>query len=212
MNMKKKYIILTVILLAAGSIGAQGQSWKDLFSKDNIKEAVGSVVEQLDIIPENITGDWEYAGTAVKFTGDNVLMNAASELAASQVENKLDEYLQAIGVKGGAFGYTFNADSTFTTTFNKLKFPGSYSFSPEEDTIELDYGKTGKLKGITMKTAVTVSTGSMELLFNADKLLEFIGKLASSAEDSKLGAIGSLVSQYDGMKIGFELTRRNTVK
>ena len=57
MNMKKKYIILTVILLAAGSIGAQGQSWKDLFSKDNIKEAVGSVVEQLDIIPENITGE-----------------------------------------------------------------------------------------------------------------------------------------------------------
>lgn len=45
---------------------------------------VGSVVEQLDVIPKNIEGNWEFSGSAVKFTGDNVLMNAASELAPSR--------------------------------------------------------------------------------------------------------------------------------
>ena len=184
---------------------------KDLFNKKGIEGIVNTVVEQMDIIPENITGHWEYAGTAVKFTGDNMLMNAASELASGQVEEKLDEYLQIIGLKEGVFGYTFNADSTFTTTFNKMEFHGKYTFSPEEDTIELNYGKTGKLKGVSMKTMVSVTPASMQLLFNADKLLEFIGKISSSVGDARLGTLSSLVEQYDGMKIGFELTRKKRI-
>ena len=201
--MKKLYLILAAVLFAAACPQqAEGQSLKDLFNKKSIEGIVNTVVEQMDIIPENITGHWEYAG-------DNMLMNAASELASGQVEEKLDEYLQIIGLKEGAFGYTFNADSTFTTTFNKMEFPGKYTFSPEEDTIELNYGKTGKLKGVSMKTMVSVSPASMQLLFNADKLLEFIGKISSSVGDTRLGTLSSLVEQYDGMKIGFELTRKS---
>lgn len=207
--MKRLCIFIAAAFLAAICPSAYGQSLKDLLNKKSIEGIVNTVVDQLDIIPENITGDWEYKGTAVKFTGDNILMNAASEVAAAQVEEKLDEYLQVIGLKEGAFGYTFDADSTFTTTFNKMKFPGRYTFSPEEDTIELDYGKTERLKGISLKTTVSVTPTNMELLFNADKLLEFIGKISSSAGDSKLSVLSSLVSQYDGMKIGFELDRRS---
>lgn len=90
-----------------------------------------------------------------------------------------------------------------------MEFHGKYTFSPEEDTIELNYGKTGKLKGVSMKTMVSVTPASMQLLFNADKLLEFIGKISSSVGDARLGTLSSLVEQYDGMKIGFELTRKN---
>lgn len=195
------------MLLACTGFQMEAQSLKDLLNKDNIKKVVETVVDKLDVIPENITGTWEYTGAAVKFTSDNTLMSAASELAAGQVEEKLDEYLQKIGLRQGAFSYTFNADSTFTTVFNKMKFPGAYSFSPEADTIELDYGRSEKLKGFTIKTQVTVGLDSMELLFNADKIIEFIGKISSSSGDSKLKALSSLISQYDGMKIGFELTR-----
>lgn len=195
------------MLLACTGFQMEAQSLKDLLNKDNIKKVVETVVDKLDVIPENITGTWEYTGAAVKFTSDNTLMSAASELAAGQVEEKLDEYLQKIGLRQGAFSYTFNADSTFTTVFNKMKFPGAYSFSPEADTIELDYGRSEKLKGFTIKTQVTVGLDSMELLFNADKIIEFIGKISSSSGDSKLKVLSSLISQYDGMKIGFELTR-----
>ena len=193
--MKSLCIFIAAAFLAAICPSAYGQSLKDLLNKKSIEGIVNTVVDQLDIIPENITGDWEYKGTAVKFTGDNILMNAASEVASAQVEEKLDEYLQVIGLKEGAF--------------NKMKFPGRYTFSPEEDTIELDYGKTERLKGISLKTTVSVTPTNMELLFNADKLLEFIGKISSSAGDSKLSVLSSLVSQYDGMKIGFELGRRS---
>lgn len=102
--MKKVYLILAAALFAAACPQqAEGQSLKDLFNKKGIEGIVNTVVEQMDIIPENITGHWEYAGTAVKFTGDNMLMNAASELASGQVEEKLDEYLQIIGLKEGVF-------------------------------------------------------------------------------------------------------------
>lgn len=205
--MKKKYTVLAAAVIMLAPAQVQAQSLKDLLNKDNLKNIVENVVTQLDVLPENITGTWEFTGSAVKFTSDNMLMNAASELASSQVEQKLDEYLQKIGLKEGAFSYVFKQDSTFTTTFNKAAFPGRYTFSPEADTIELDYGRSGKLKGITLKTQVTVGPQTMELLFNADKIIDFIGKISSSAGDSGLGVLSSLVSQYDGMKIGFELKR-----
>lgn len=124
---------------------------------------VGPVVEQLDVIPKNIEGNWEFSGSAVKFTGDNVLMNAASELAAGKVEDQLNEYLQKVGIRQGLFS--------------------------------------------SLKTDVSVSLNSMQLLFNADKLLDFISKISSTVGDSKIGALTSLIDQYDGLKIGFELSR-----
>ena len=200
-----------IIFLLLTSCGMQmyGQSLKDLFNKETIRDIAGSVVEQLDVLPKNIEGTWEYAGTAVKFTGDNILTTAASQIASGQIETRLDEYLQIVGLREGAFSYTFNADSTFTTSFNKMDFPGRYTFSEEANTIELDYGKNEKLRGITLKTQVSVSLTSMELLFNADKLLDFINKISSSAGNSKLSMLNALTSQYDGLKIGFELTRKS---
>ena len=205
--MKKICMILFSVCMLLTGYGAKGQSLKDLLNKDNIKKAVETVADKLDVLPENITGTWEYTGAAVKFTSDNVMMSAASELAAGQVEDKLDEYLQKTGLRQGTFSYVFETDSTFTTVFNKMKFPGTYRFSPEADTIELDYGKSERLKGFTIKTQVTVGINSMELLFNADRIIEFIGKISSSSGDTKLKALSSLISQYDGMKIGFGLTK-----
>lgn len=197
--------MIMVALLFVGGVQVYGQSFKDLLNKG--KDVVGPVVEQLDVIPKNIEGNWEFSGSAVKFTGDNVLMNAASELAAGKVEDQLNEYLQKVGIRQGLFSYVFNADGTFTTTFNKMNFSGQYTFSQEEGTIELDYGKNEKLKGVSLKTDVSVSLNSMQLLFNADKLLDFISKITSTVGDSKIGALTSLIDQYDGLKIGFELSR-----
>lgn len=201
----KKAMMIIAALLFVGGAQVYGQSFKDLLNKG--KDVVGSVVEQLDVIPKNIEGNWEFSGSAVKFTGDNVLMTAASELAAGKVEDQLNEYLQKVGIRQGLFSYVFNADGTFTTTFNKMNFSGQYTFSQEEGTIELDYGKNEKLKGVSLKTDVSVSLNSMQLLFNADKLLDFISKISSTVGDSKIGALTSLIDQYDGLKIGFELSR-----
>lgn len=205
-KIKKIFVVLSAALLL-GTVSANAQSLKELFSNGGVKSVVESVVDQLDVIPKNIEGNWTFSGSAVKFTGDNMLMNTASELAVGKVEDTLNEYLAKVGIKEGLFSYTFNEDGTFSTSFNQAKFPGQYTFSQQEKTLELDCGKNEKLKGIALKTNVSVGTSTMQLLFNADKLLEFISKITSSVGDSKLGALTSLLDQYDGMQIGFELTR-----
>lgn len=208
MEMKRFYLIITLALLASGTIQTRAQSLKDLLNKESIEDIVNTITDQMDIIPENIEGEWEYNSIDVKFTGDNALMNAASEVAVSKIEDKLTEYMQIIGLKEGTFGYRFNPDGSFTTSFLKLELPGKYTFSSEEDSIELAYGSTGKLKGVKMKATAKVNATNLELLFNADKLMEFLGKISSSSDNQKLAALNQLISQYDGLKIGFELKRK----
>lgn len=208
MEMKRFYLIIPLALLASGTIQTRAQSLKDLLNKESIEDIVNTITDQMDIIPENIEGEWEYNSIDVKFTGDNALMNAASEVAVSKIEDKLTEYMQIIGLKEGTFGYRFNPDGSFTTSFLKLELPGKYTFSSEEDSIELAYGSTGKLKGVKMKATAKVNATNLELLFNADKLMEFLGKISSSSDNQKLAALNQLISQYDGLKIGFELKRK----
>ena len=110
----KRFLAITAIMAAAlaAETGAAGQSLKDLLNKgkdivnnENVQDIVGSVTESLgiDLTPDDIEGTWDYSGTAVKFTSDNMLASAASTLASSQVESTLNEYLQKIGLKEGTF-------------------------------------------------------------------------------------------------------------
>lgn len=206
--MKRFYLIITLALLAAGTVQTKAQSLKDLLNKENVEDIVNTITDQLDIIPENIAGEWEYSGIDIKFTGDNALMNIASEAAVGKIEEKLTEYMQIIGLKEGALSYDFSTDNSFTTSFLKLELPGKYTFSSEEDSIELAYGSTGKLNGVKMKATAKVNATNLELLFNADKLIEFLGRISSSSDNQKLAALNQLISQYDGLKIGFELKRK----
>lgn len=205
--MRKSFLIIAMFLASVCGTQVYGQSLKNLFSKDNLKKAADAVVEQLDVTPKNVAGQWEYDGIAVSLGGDNKLANAASNMALGSVEEKLNEYLAKVGIKKGTFSYTFNDDGTFTTNHGKIKLPGKYTFSKENKTLELDYGMNEKFKGVAMHTQVSVTTSGMELLFSADKLLDFVSKLTSSVGDSKLGELNNLVKKIDGLKIGFKLTR-----
>lgn len=217
-----KFLAITAITAIAiiSEAGAAGQSLKDLLNKgkdivsnENVQDIVGSVTESLgiDLTPDDIKGTWDYSGTAVKFTSDNMLASAASTLASSQVESKLNEYLQKIGLKEGTFNYTFNADSTFTNTFLKQTLKGTYSIVKGNggDTLQLKYGKSEKLDFLTLNTTVDIGTDKTEFLFNADKLLDFIGKISSSSNNSTLKSLTALTSNYDGLKIGFQVKKQN---
>ena len=217
-----KFLAITAITAIAiiSEAGAAGQSLKDLLNKgkdivsnENVQDIVGSVTESLgiDLTPDDIKGTWDYSGTAVKFTSDNMLASAASTLASSQVESKLNEYLQKIGLKEGTFSYTFNADSTFTNIFLKQTLKGTYSIVKGNggDTLQLKYGKSEKLDFLTLNTTVDIGTDKTEFLFNADKLLDFIGKISSSSNNSTLKSLTALTSNYDGLKIGFQVKKQN---
>ncbi len=200
-------MLIGASILLAGQ-NASAQSLKGLLGKVTENSAVTDIVEQvtgINLSKGDIKGTWNYTGTAVKFESEDLVKSAAAGVAATQVESKLDEYLGKVGLKGGAFSFTFNEDNSFVTTVKGKPFKGTYTLSEDGNSLTLNYGKMISSQGFT--TAVSIKNTTFEILFEADKLLELITKLTASTTNTTLKTIGTLAGQYDGMKIGLELQK-----
>jgi len=196
----RKLIFITLSLCLFLSTNIQAQSWKDIFNSDN----VGKVV---DILTGNstssIVGTWEYTGAAVEFESDNLLKKAGGAVASSSLESKLNEQLKKVGLTSGSTTYTFEADSTFTSVTKKRTSSGTYSYNKSGEKLTLKYSAL-----VNLNMNVTVSSTSLELLFDADKLLQLITVIGGTTSNSTLKAISALAESYDGMKIGLKFTKK----
>ena len=205
--MKRIISIIMAGALGLCSLTASAQSITDLLKKATSSETVKNVVESVTgtTFKVDVTGTWTYSGTAVKFESDDLLKSTAASLAAGQVEDKLDSYVSKVGIKAGTFSFTFKEDKTFTATVKGKSFDGTYSLSEDYKTMTLQFGKMLAMK--PFNAAVSATSSQLDLLFPADRLLELLGKLTSSSSNTTLKTIGTIANQYDGMKLGLELTR-----
>lgn len=198
--MKRKlwgYMVIAALILP---VSTQAQSLKDLFNKDNLEKVVNAVTNKNDI---QMTGTWRFTGSALEFESDNLLQKAGGSLAASTLEKKLDEQLQKIGIKAGELSFTFNADSTFTATVGSKPLKGTYSYDRSSQKANLKFAKI-----IGLNAKVNCTSSSMDLLFNADKLLQLLTYLSSKSNNTTLKTIGSLAESYDGMLVGLGLEKQ----
>lgn len=208
MKMKKNLILGAVLCSFLSMPGlAYGQSLKDILNSSALKGAVTAVTGGKKLTVENLAGTWTYVNPAIQLEGDNALKNVAASVASSEMEKKMKEYCAKVGIIEGAFNYTFNSDSTFTSVLKGRTLKGTYSFNADDKTMELRYGKIGKSKLTTMTAHVVVTNDQLSLLFNADKLLDFLTKLSSVSKNTTLQTLNKLASQYDGMMMGFELKK-----
>ena len=197
----KKYVlslaVVSALLLVTTNV--QAQSWKDLFNKDNIEKVVNAVTGNQTI---DMTGTWTYSGSAIEFESDNLLQKAGGAAAAAVAEKKLDEQLAKVGIKDGQVSFTFNADSTFTSTVGKRTMTGTYSYDATDKVVHLRYFKL-----LNMNAKVNCISTNMDLLFNSDKLLKLIAFISSKSSSTTLKTISSLADSYDGMMLGFALKK-----
>ena len=200
MKMKKSFLpiafIAVFMLMATNS---QAQSWSDLLNKDNISKVVNAITGKNTV---DMTGTWVYTGSAIEFESDNLLMKAGGAAAATMAENKLNEQLSKIGIKDGQMSFTFNADSTFTSTVGKKTLKGTYSYNASTKQVDLKY-----LKLLNLHAKVNCSSSSLELLFNSDKLLKLMAFIGSKSSSTALKTVSSLAENYDGMMLGFQLSK-----
>ena len=199
--MKKNILFIAwVALFSLFASNSQAQSLKDLLNKDNISKVVNAITGTPETI--DMTGTWTYSGSAVEFESDNLLMKAGGAAAATMAENKLNEQLSKVGIKEGQMSFTFNADSTFTSTVGKKKLNGTYSYNASTKQVDLKY-----LKLLNLHAKVNCTSNSMDLLFNPDKLLKLMTFLGSKTNSTALKTVSSLAENYDGMMLGFGLKK-----
>lgn len=201
----KKFILCAGLLsLTCLCPQIQAQSLKDILKSSAVKDAVTSLTGGKELTAANLSGTWEYVSPAVMLEGDNALKNVAGNVAASEVEKKLQSYCDKIGLKAGTFSYTFNDDNTFTCIFKEKTLKGTYTLQKSDKTIQLKYGN---LKIANISAQVVLTHDELALLFNADKLLDFLGTLSSLSGSTTLQAINKLTDQYEGFKVGFQLNK-----
>ena len=199
--------MVAVCSLLSVSGQVYGQSLKDLLNSSTVKDAVTSVTGGKKLTVQNLEGTWTYVNPAVQLEGDNALKNVAGSVAAGELEKKLKTYCAKVGIMEGVFNYAFNSDSTFTNALKKKTLKGTYSINQDEKTVELKYALGRKQKVMTLTAHVVISGDELSLLFNADKLLDFLTKISSISDNSTLKLVNKLASEYDGMLLGFELKK-----
>lgn len=188
----------------------KAQSFLDKITSSSVVSTVSSVVSTVTGVTStvsDITGTWNYSNVAVTLESDNVLESAAGTLATSQVESKLADVFSKVGITANMFSFTFNSDGTFACTYKTKSFEGTYSLDSANSTVTLSYSALNTVNLGSMSANVALSGSTLSLLFEADKLLTFVSKIASISNNSTLSTVSSLISGYDGAMLGFDLTK-----
>ncbi|WP_195604122.1 DUF4923 family protein [Parabacteroides distasonis] len=181
--------------VATGNVGAQ-----DL--KSVLSGVVKNVVGDKTTTASSIIGTWTYAGPECQFESDNLLAKAGGEVAAKEVEEKIQKVYEKVGMDGCQ--YTFSEDGSYSCTVKGKTSSGTYTCDSDAKTVTMK----SKL-GIKTVAYVTVTGNNMSLVFKADKLMSVLKTVTSavSSVNSTASTISSIGNSYDGLRLGFELKK-----
>lgn len=144
---------------------------------------------------------WKYSKPGCAFTSENLLAKAGGEIAASKVEEKLSTYYNKFGFSSSNTQFAFTTDGNFSAQIDGKPWQGNYTFDEKTHAIHL--------KGLLLSASgyVTKTTNGISLLFDQKKLLNLIKMLSTFKGSSTLSAVGTIANSYDGMRVGFEMTK-----
>lgn len=202
---KKNWIILAMFI--SGFCMSSPLKAQDLNSilggvLNTVKEKVGINTPQSSIV-----GTWKFVEPDCKLESDNLLAELGGQVAESKIKSEMSSLLNKMGFKEGTT-YTFNADSTYTSTVGKKTTRGKYSYNPETKDLLL----TTSL-GIQFKSNLNDGIGQkyMSMLFKADKLMSLAqtatNLLAKTSSNTKYAIMNSVLQKYKGLRLGVKFER-----
>ena len=146
---------------------------------------------------------WKYSKPGCAFTSENLLAKAGGEIAASKVEENLSKYYSKFGFSKSNTYFTFKTDGTFAAKIDGKSWNGTYTFDEKTHAIQLK-GLLLSASGFATRTANGIS-----LLFEQKKLLTLVKTLSklNLTGSTTMSAVSSIVDNYDGVRIGFEMTK-----
>lgn len=216
----KKNVVSVLLLLAALTLNTLGDAGKAAAQFDlskiasvlggksetaqNVVGVLGSLFGNSTAITKaDLIGTWSYLEPDCRFETEDLLKKAGGEIASKKVEDKLAETFAKFNIKQGCLSYTFNEDGTYSMVLNKKTIKGKWTF--DENTRVLTIQGT---LGLAKSNAVVCKNGTnISLLYDADKLLTLVTTIGSKLNSSMVKSISSLLASYDGMKVGFVLSK-----
>lgn len=146
---------------------------------------------------------WKYCKPGCAFTSENLLAKAGGEIAASKIEEDLSKYYSKFGFSKSNTYFTFKTDGTFAAKIDGKSWNGTYTFDEKTHAIQLK-GLLLSASGFATRTASGIS-----LLFEQKKLLTLVKTLSklNLTGSTTMSAVSSIVDNYDGVRIGFEMTK-----
>ncbi len=145
---------------------------------------------------------WKYKSPGCAFTSENLLAKAGGEITAKKVEEKLSTYYQKAGFSSSNTYFKFNEDGTFNAKINGKSWSGTYTFDEKTHAIDLK----GRLL-LSLNGFATKNTSGISILFESKKLLTIIQTLTALSGNTTLGTIGEISKNYDGIRVGFDLSK-----
>lgn len=219
--MKKRLFLLTLVLTLSVGASAQGLLGGLLGGVQQATSGskAGGIVNSItDVVyaytgeanPVCLPGKWNYNGVALGLKGDGALSDIVGKASTSMLENKVDGYLQKVGIRQGAVRFEFRDDLTFSCTIAGIPLSGTWRTMDEGRVVELKFGKL--LKFFTLRGSLKSTANGCKILFHTKNFFKFIKKVASvvGKASPKVSGITGLLNKYDGLKVGFELRREGS--
>jgi hypothetical protein len=148
---------------------------------------------------QTIQGTWTYYGPKLVFESENILSQLGGQVLSNNLEQKLGTYLEKMGFKAGKSKLTLGSDGNCSLALGSKSLPGTYAYDASTNKMTLN----GVFGVGQMTCTVSVQNGQLYMLFDADKLLSIATNLGSKGSSS----IGSLLSSYSGLKLGWAMTK-----
>lgn len=163
---------------------------------------LGSILNAFTTVDENtIVGTWNFKGSAFVFESENALASLGSDVVATQLESKVDQYLAKFNIKEGMCSITFNADNSFAFMMGDRRIDGTYSLNAETKELTMTFG--------LFKTVANLiyDAGTINLVYQSDGLLRILKTVGASGNNGTLALLSTLLNQYDGLRIGMAFAK-----
>jgi len=168
---------------------------------NTITNIIYDVIGLSALTQDYIVGTWKYDSPGCAFTSENALAKAGGHVIAAEAEEKLLPTYNSLGISSSNTYFTFNTDNTFSAKVAGKTINGTYTFNTNNSSIQL--------KTLLLNTTayLTRTSNGMSLTFEAKKLLTAIQIIGAASGNSTLGTVSEISKNYDGIRLGFDLTK-----
>lgn len=168
-----------------------------------IGNIIGNLTSNNKFTVDDLVGSWTYTGPAVSFASDNALKNIGGAAAATAVETKLEPYYKRLGFTRTTL--TVNQDHSFEMKMGVIQFKGTIE-KTDDGNLKFNFSALGRNLGAVAAHA-TKSGNTLNITFDSTKMVKMLTTVSSKLNISTLKTLSSLLNAYDGIYMGYKMTK-----